>query len=128
MTVPNAPMQALVRVAVEATGASGGWLLERQRDELVVKAAEPEQPRRLIGRRFPISGTAGFVVFSSQPLALSNVNADERFAADPDSDLLRATTKSIVSVPCSDEDETLGALEVVDKSGGARFRTTIWNW
>jgi GAF domain-containing protein len=119
MTVPNAPMQALVRAAVEATGATAGWLLERERDELVVRAAHAEHPGRLIGRRVSLSGTAGFVVSSSQPLALSNVNADERFAQTDDA-LLRASN-SVISVPCADDDETRGALEVFDKAHGASF-------
>ena len=120
MTAPDAAMQALVRVAVEATRASAGWLLERERDELVVRAAESDDPGRLIGRRVPIAGTAGFVVSSSQPLALSNVGADARFAGARDRTMLAAST-SVVSVPCSDDDETRGVLEVIDKDGGARF-------
>lgn len=120
MTVPNAPMQALVRAAVEATGAAGGWLLERERDQLVVRAAHVEDPGQLIGRRVPLSGTAGFVVSSSQPLALSNVSADARFASDRDDARLRRSN-SVLSVPCSDDEETLGVLEIVDKAGGARF-------
>src|SRR5438105_10644725 len=120
MTVPNAAMQALVRAAVEATGAAGGWLLERERDELVVRAAHTEQPGRLIGRRGPLSGTAGFVVASSQPLALSNASADARFASDRDHAVLHGSS-SVLSVPCSDDDETRGVLEVVDKAGGVSF-------
>ncbi len=120
MTAPNAPLQALVRAAVEATGATAGWLLEREREELVVRAAHAEHPGRLIGRRVPVSGTAGFVVSSSQPLALSNVSADERFAPSSDDAVLHAAN-SVISVPCSDEDETRGALEVFDKVGGASF-------
>jgi GAF domain-containing protein len=120
MTAPNAPLQALVRAAVEATGATAGWLLARERDELVVRAAHAEHSGRLIGVRVPFTGTAGFVVSSSQPLALSHVTADARFAPSSDDAVLHAAN-SVISVPCSDEDETRGALEVFDKVGGASF-------
>jgi GAF domain-containing protein len=120
VTVPNAAMQALVTAAVDATGAAGGWLLQREHDELVVRAAHGDDPGQLIGRRVPLSGTAGFVVSSSQPLALSNVGADARFASDRDNALLPCSN-SVLSVPCSDEDQTRGVLEIVDKAGGAGF-------
>ena len=120
MTAPNAAMDALVRAAVSATGATGGWLLARERDAFVIRAVLVEQPGRLIGRRVPVSGTAGFVVSSSQPLALSNVRGDDRFAHESDDSLLRPSA-SVLSVPCSDEDETCGVLEVIDKAGGASF-------
>jgi GAF domain-containing protein len=113
-------MHALVRAAVGATDATAGWLLAREREELVVRAVLVEQPGDLIGRRIPLAGTAGFVVSSSQPLALSNVRGDARFAPEDGDSVLHAST-SVISVPCSDEDETRGALEVVDKAGGASF-------
>ncbi len=68
----------------------------------------------------PGEGIAGFVVATGQPIAISNVQADQRFD--------RATAertgyipRSILAVPLVVEDRVLGVLEVLDRRGRDGF-------
>ncbi len=68
----------------------------------------------------PGEGIAGFVVATGQPIAISNVQADQRFD--------RATAertgyvpRSILAMPLVVEDRVLGVLEVLDRRGRDGF-------
>lgn len=124
MTQPaplQAVLEALTRAAVEATGATQGWLLAIQDDHLRVVAASGSGAGSLLDTTVALgSGSAGFVVASGQPLAMTPRGDDPRFAEDLFV-LLGNRPSSVLCVPCEDDDSTVGALELVDKVGGGAF-------
>src|SRR2546421_9164889 len=114
-------LQAITQAAVDATAAAHGWLLHAQGDELQVVAAAGVKPGALLGAKVPANeGSAGFVIASSQPLALSPSQGDPR-ATGGVSALLGHRPSSVLCVPCGREDVVMGALELVDKEGGGNF-------
>lgn len=113
-------LQSLVRAVVDATGATVGWLLDVDGDALqVVAAAGTGGPE--LGLRVPSgSGSAGFVVASGQPLALAPRPGDAR-TSEGVAAVLGKAPASVLCVPCSTDTGVQGALEVIDKAGGAPF-------
>lgn len=119
----NPVVRALLDAAVRATGASCGWLasVRGDGDELVVVGAAGERAGSLPGNRVPAgSGTAGFVVASGQPVALT-ASGDEGRLSEGIAARLDTQPVSIVSVPCATADGVIGALELADKTGGGSF-------
>ena len=117
----SAVLQAIVDAATEATAASEGWILAPRDDRLHVLAAAGDRPGQLMGATVPVGeGTAGYVVASGQPLALSP-RADDARATSGVAGLLGLHPASVLCVPCQGDDSVAGALEVVDKAGGGRF-------
>ena len=124
-TVGQAPYRALLEGIVQAArrlfdaGAASIALLDRAADELVFEAASSEP--EMVGRRFPAhQGIAGWVVMTGEPLAVSDVRRDPRFARD-----FAASTgyvpRSILAVPLLVQDEVEGVLEVLDKASATSF-------
>jgi GAF domain-containing protein len=75
----------------------------------------------LIGQSVPAtSGTAGYVLAAGQPLALSGRSGQE-CPGDGVPALIGIQPTSVLCVPCLDQDVTTGALELVNKAGGAAF-------
>ncbi|TMK82356.1 MAG: hypothetical protein E6G57_17380, partial [Actinobacteria bacterium] len=73
-------VDALVRAAVEASGAARGWLLRVDGTQLRVVAAAGERPGDALGLTVPAEGgTAGFAVASGQPLAATLRPDDDQF-------------------------------------------------
>jgi GAF domain-containing protein len=74
-----------------------------------------------MGMRFPShQGIAGWVVMTGEPIAVSDVRRDPRWAKD----FARATgyvPQSIMAVPLLVGEEVEGVLEVLDKAAGASF-------
>jgi GAF domain-containing protein len=117
----SAVLQAIVDAATEATAATEGWILAPRDDRLHVLAAAGDRPGQLLGASVPASeGTAGYVVASGQPLALTPRPDDAR-ATSGVAGLLGLRPASVLCVPCAGDDSVAGALEVVDKAGGGRF-------
>jgi len=114
-------LDVVVAAAVDATGARRGWLLAVAAEQLVVVAASGDEGVSKVGTRGPVgSGWAGYAVASRRPLALAPEDGDARF----DSDLvLRVGPRpaSLFCVPCRYLGSINGALQLVDKSGGAPF-------
>lgn len=114
-------LDAIARTAVDATGASVGWLVAVVDDTLEVVAATGTGARALIGRAVPAhAGTAGFVVASGQPIAMNLRPADAR-RGEGVAALLPDPPTSVVCVPCTADDGIVGALELVDKRGADSF-------
>ena len=65
-------------------------------------------------------GTAGFVVGSGQPIAISS-QSNEQWVAQGFLGRLTRTPTGILSVPCSTDDGVVGVMELVDKAGGGSF-------
>lgn len=114
-------LHAILRSAVEATGAADGWLVavDDAADELVVVSTVGDNARRLLGVTVnEDEGFAGFVVGTGQPLAIEPSADDPRFA-DGLTPRLGRRPRTLLCVPCEDDDDVvLGAIELVDKAGG----------
>jgi GAF domain-containing protein len=115
----NPAVQAVVDSAVTATAASAGWVLALDGQRLVVVAARGGGD--LVGAEVPAdAGTAGFVVNSGQPMAMAVREGDARLGEGV-LGLLARRASSVLCVPCTAGDTVVGALELVDKAGGATF-------
>jgi len=116
-------LSALVRAAVESTGATAGWLLERRVDDLIIVAAaggSPAWAQSIVGRAAPVgSGTASLVAQTGQPVAIQPGTG--QLSDDLSTELLGRTPTSLVCVPCIDDEHVVGALQIVDKLGGDPF-------
>ncbi|MCA1706572.1 MAG: GAF domain-containing protein [Actinobacteria bacterium] len=107
--------------ALMATGAGAGWILGVRGEELEVSAAVSAEAGTLVGTSVPAgAGSAGFVVSSGQPLAISPRGDDPRFG-DGMALIGGRQPTSVLCVPCATDDRVVGALEVVDKAGGGSF-------
>ena len=113
-------LDAIVRAAVEATGATRGWLVAPEGAILrVIAAAGGDRPGDLVGIEIAAGvGTAGLVIAGGQPMAVALREGDEQFAQVVA--VAGTSPKSILSVPCGD-DEIVGALELIDKRGATNF-------
>jgi GAF domain-containing protein len=120
---PRPTLVAVVTAAVDATGATAGWLLEHHDGDLVVVAVHggtPAWATSLLGRHAgATTGSAALVVQSGQPVALQpgSGSLDDELGTE----LLQRSPVSLVCVPCLDGDAVVGALQLVDKAGGGPF-------
>jgi GAF domain-containing protein len=108
--------------AIEATAATDGWIVSSgSSGPLIIVAGAGIMGANLIGREVTAEGaSARFVIGSGQPIALSPRGPDDE-AGRAIRDLTGRDPTSILSVPCSAGSNVVGAMEVVDKSGGERF-------
>ena len=117
----DAVLQAIARAALDATGAEVSWVLLLDREQLLAVAAAGPRAGDLLGSELPLGvGTAGYVVSSGQPMALVPRGPDARLAEGLGARLGRSPA-SVLCVPCHDDDVVVGAIELVDKAGGAPF-------
>jgi signal transduction protein with GAF and PtsI domain len=116
-------LQSVVDAAVilfEAQAASIA-LFERRPDRLEFRVAAGPQGAGVVGLSVPPTrGIAGYVFSTGQPIALSDVSTDPRFD--------RATAertgyvpRSIAAVPLSAGGDSLGVLQVLDRTGSGTF-------
>lgn len=90
-------------------------ILDEDREHLVFHAASTDAGE-IVGQRVPIDqGIAGWVVASGQPVAVSEVGADPRFARDL-AERTGYVPRSILAMPLETEREMLGVIEVLDPS------------
>ena len=108
-------LHAIVQAAVDATGASRGWLLHINGTNFTVAAAYPhDEGVDLVGTERVIQGTAGFVASSGQPAAMQvRAGDDDNIGAGGAAGLPSA----LLAAPCGVE-EVVGVLELVDPDGG----------
>ena len=118
----SALLDAIVDAARHSFGAAACsiTLLDETTDELVFAAVAGEGSDTIIGDRFPADvGIAGWVLTSQQPLAVHEVEADPRFAAD-----VAARTgyvpKALMAAPLFRDDRALGVFSVLDRDEQAR--------
>jgi phosphoserine phosphatase RsbU/P len=117
----NPVLQAIARAALDATGAEASWVLGLIGDHLEAMGAAGPQAGELLGVVVPVgAGTVGYVVSSGQPMAIAPRGADPRLSEGLGARLGRMPA-SLLCVPCHHEDAIVGALELVDKAGGAPF-------
>jgi GAF domain-containing protein len=116
-------LQSVVDAAVilfEAQAASIA-LFEQRPDRLEFRVAAGPQGAGVVGLSVPPTrGIAGYIFSTGQPIALSDVSTDPRFD--------RATAertgyvpRSIAGVPLSAGGDSLGVLQVLDRTGSGTF-------
>jgi GAF domain-containing protein len=123
-TIGQAPYRALLQGILQAArrlfdaAAASVALLDHEADELVFEAATDTH---VVGLRFPAhQGIAGWVVMTGEPLVVSDVQRDPRFAQD----FAQSTgyiPKSILAVPLIVREDVEGVLSVLDKANNATF-------
>ena len=121
-SVNGRALHAVLQAAVDATAATSGWVLAARGDRAEVVAARGERAGEAMGVTVELgTGTAGFVIASGQPLALSPRTDDPRSGEGVAAALGRHPT-GILCVACAAGGEVLGALELIDREGGSPFR------
>lgn len=114
-------LAAILKAAAGVTGAAAGWVVCVDDDHIEVRAVVGDAPPSLLGTDIPFgSGAIGYVVASGQPVALTSPAGEQR-EADGLAAALGRTAGSVLCVPCEAEDQIVGAIELVDKSGGGSF-------
>lgn len=112
----TATLQALVKAAVDATGADGGAVYAIG-DELAVVAVGGNVAESLLGRSTSSeASSARFVAASGQPMAVTVRPGDTRLSSL--GELMGPTPASVLAVPCLAGDDPIGVLELVDRRGG----------
>ena len=100
-------------------------LLEPDEEHLVFQVASGAGADEVVGMRLPVSrGIAGWVVSSGQPIAVSDVRADPRFAVDV-AESTGYLPRVILAAPMSAGGEPLGVVEVLDPQPGAAARLDL---
>ena len=119
--------RAVLRSIVDATvtlfqaEAASIALYDASTDRLVFTVAAGEHGQGVVGLSVPPSqGLVGYVYTTGQALALSDVERDARFGR-AFAEQTAYVPRSIVAVPLTDEDGTIGVLEVLDKRDQAAF-------
>ena len=111
-------LQALMRSATQASGAELGVLLRHDGEVLRVVATDGERAHVVSGATVPVhAGIAGYVLASGQPIALSVKPGDPRLS-DGVIALLPVPPSTALCVPCTTDEDSVGALLLLDKAGG----------
>lgn len=109
--------ESIVGVARGVFGAAACSLavLDEDSEELIYVAADGEGAELILGVRLPIGrGIAGWVVQSGQPIAVSNLVDDRRFARDV-AESTGYVPAAMLAVPVESDDRILGVLSVLDR-------------
>jgi GAF domain-containing protein len=120
---PQALLQSIVQAAAHIFGAAAASiaLVDEAQGVLEFKVSVGSGSDEVIGMRIPIDkGIAGYVALTGQPIAVSNVETDARFAQD----FAKSTgyvPRSILATPLLSNGRTIGVMEVLDKLEGDSF-------
>ncbi len=119
----DALLQSIVEAAARIFGAGAASiaLLNEEKGTLEFKVAVGPGNSDIIGMSIPMNkGIAGYVAMTGQPIAVSNVETDKRFAQD-----FAKTTgympRSILATPLLSNERVIGVMEVLDKINSASF-------
>jgi GAF domain-containing protein len=116
-------LKSIVEAAARIFGAAAASiaLLDEGKGVLDFKVAVGEGNEDVIGMSIPMNkGIAGYVAMTGQPIAVSNVEQDRRFAQD----FAKSTgyvPRSILATPLLSQDRVIGVMEVLDKIQGDNF-------
>jgi GAF domain-containing protein len=101
--------------------AAALFLVDEERDELRFEVALGGRSDKVENLTLPLGeGLAGYVASTGQPLAISNVEEDARFAA-AFAQKVAYIPRNILCVPMILGDRNVGVLEMLDKRGEAPF-------
>ena len=97
-------------------------VLEDDSQELVFVLTHGEMPsEQLLWRRIPkTKGIAGWVVKHHEATIINDVQLDERFYQEFDTEY-NFTTRSILAVPVMSSGKVFGVVEIINKRGGKMF-------
>ena len=116
-------LQSIVDAAARIFGAAAASisLIDEEEGVLEFKVAYGVGKEDVVGRRIPLDkGIAGFVAMTGQPIAISDVQSDPRFAQD----FAKSTgyvPRSILATPLISNDQVIGVMEVLDKIDAPSF-------
>ena len=116
-------LELVVRAATQVISARSGslFLIDEETRELVFEVALGPAAQQVKKFRVPLGhGFAGLTALTGQPMAVSNVQDDDRHAKDISSSVGYAP-ESILCVPLFYDDHIIGVLELLDKINGASF-------
>lgn len=126
IAAPSAHANLLQRILETAAGvisahAGALFLIDDAAQDLRCEVALGRRADALRDVRLPIGhGIAGGVALSGQPMAVSDVQRDERWAAEI-GERVGYTPNNILCVPLFSEDGVIGVLELLDKEGAPSF-------
>ena len=110
-------LRALTETARQLFGAAACSLalLSEDDSELLYTVAAGEGAEDVTGMRIPASqGIAGWVVQSGQPIAISDVASDPRFARES-AEQTGYVPQAILAVPVETPQRTLGVISLLDR-------------
>ncbi len=119
----EALLQSIVEAAARIFGAAAASiaLINQEKGTLEFKVAVGQGNKDVIGMSIPLNkGIAGYVAMTGQPIAVSNVEQDKRFAQDF-AKSTGYTPRSILATPLLSQDRVIGVMEVLDKIQEASF-------
>jgi len=117
----EALLQQIVDAARELTECEAALLLlhDPGARHLVFEAASSLAGVAVSRQSVPAEGSiAGWIFTRGEPLVVQNAVEDPRFIRELDA-LTRLQTRSILGVPLTTKDKTLGVIEVLNKQAGA---------
>jgi GAF domain-containing protein len=110
-------LRSITSTAREIFGAAACSLalLSPDQSELVFTTASGQGAESVLNLRIPSNqGIAGYVVMSEQPIVVSDLRQDPRFATDV-ADSTGYVPQAILAVPVSSPRRLLGVIEVLDR-------------
>lgn len=116
-------IQSIVEAAARIFGAGGASisLVDRTQQWLEFAFSSGAASGNVVGLRMPINqGIAGFVAMTGQPLAISDVQQDPRFAQEV-AQRVGYQPKSILALPLISDERVIGVIEIIDKINAASF-------
>ena len=116
-------LQTIVEAAARIFSAAAASiaLVDEKNQTLVFDVAYGAGRDEVIGMRIPINeGIAGYVAMTGQPLAISNVQQDSRFARDT-AVKTGYVPRSILAMPLISNERVIGVIEVLDKISAPTF-------
>jgi transcriptional regulator with GAF, ATPase, and Fis domain/multidrug efflux pump subunit AcrA (membrane-fusion protein) len=105
---------------LETLDAEAGslWLVDKKNEQNICHLAEGPAKKGVLGLRLPSGkGVVGAVIQSQVPDVILDCSQDERFSKDVDS-RTGFVTRSMICVPLVIDDETYGAIQIVNKRHG----------
>jgi GAF domain-containing protein len=116
----SSALQQVVDEARDAFGAAACSVavLEDDDGELTYRAASGAGAEAIVGVRLPVTrGIAGWVAVSGQPLAVSDIRTDRRFAQDV-AESTAYVPQSLLAAPIMGPEGVVGVLSVLDREPG----------
>lgn len=105
---------------LETLDAEAGslWLVDKRNSQNICHLAEGPAKKGVLGLRLPFGkGVVGAVIEEQEPVVVLDCSQDERFSKEVDS-RTGFVTKSMICVPLLIDDESYGAIQIVNKKNG----------
>lgn len=116
-------LQTIVEAAARIFGAAAASiaLIDEKDQTLVFHVAYGAGREEVVGMSIPINqGIAGYVAMTGQPMAISNVQQDTRFARAA-AERTGYVPRSILAMPLTSNNRVIGVIEVLDKINAPSF-------